>query len=223
MLHLNGKNPNRKKGTAMNYLIGIDIGTSGTMVLLLDETGKIVDTGSRAYEFEIPQNGWTEQDPALWWNAIVSIIPELLKNNQIKAEEIKGIGIAGQMHSLVMLDENNEVLRKAILWNDQRTAKQVDEINQIVGAKRHIELTSNPPLTGFTSPKILWIRENEPETYAKCKHILLPKDYIRFKLTGKYVSDVSDASGMGLLNVRERVWSQEILEDLKIKDRKSVV
>ena len=216
MLHLNGKNPNRKKGTAMNYLIGIDIGTSGTMVLLLDETGKIVDTGSRAYEFEIPQNGWTEQDPALWWNAIVSIIPELLKNNQIKAEEIKGIGIAGQMHSLVMLDENNEVLRKAILWNDQRTAKQVDEINQIVGAKRHIELTSNPPLTGFTSPKILWIRENEPETYAKCKHILLPKDYIRFKLTGKYVSDVSDASGMGLLNVRERVWSQEILEDLKI-------
>lgn len=216
MLHLNGKNPNKKKGTAMNYLIGIDIGTSGTMVLLLDETGKIVDTGSRAYEFEIPQNGWTEQDPALWWNAIVSIIPELLKNNQIKAEEIKGIGIAGQMHSLVMLDENNEVLRKAILWNDQRTAKQVDEINQIVGAKRHIELTSNPPLTGFTSPKILWIRENEPETYAKCKHILLPKDYIRFKLTGKYVSDVSDASGMGLLNVRERVWSQEILEDLKI-------
>ncbi|NLJ94699.1 MAG: xylulokinase [Clostridiaceae bacterium] len=200
----------------MEYLIGIDIGTSGTMVLLLAADGRIVDTGSQAYEFEMPQNGWTEQDPALWWDAVSSIIPELLTKNQIEADSVKGVGIAGQMHSLVMLDEDNQVLRKAILWNDQRTAKQVDEINQIVGAERHIELTSNPPLTGFTSPKILWVRENEPEIYAKCKHILLPKDYIRFKLTGEYVSDVSDASGMGLLNVKERTWSQEILEDLEI-------
>ena len=159
----------------MEYLIGIDIGTSGTMVLLLAADGRIVDTGSQAYEFEMPQNGWTEQDPALWWDAVSSIIPELLTKNQIEADSVKGVGIAGQMHSLVMLDEDNQVLRKAILWNDQRTAKQVDEINQIVGAERHIELTSNPPLTGFTSPKILWVRENEPEIYAKVNIFCSPK------------------------------------------------
>ena len=198
------------------YLLGIDIGTSSTKVLLLQADGSIVDAIDRVYDFEIPQNGWTEQDPALWWNAVKQIIPELIKKHRIKPHDIKAIGIAGQMHSLVMLDRDGKVLRKAILWNDQRTEKQVNEINNLVGAKRHIELTSNPPLTGFTAPKILWVRENEPELFSKCHKILLPKDYIRYKLTGKYVSDVSDASGMGLLNVRERTWSKEILEDLEI-------
>lgn len=200
----------------MRYLIGIDIGTSSTKVLILDEQGNIVDDRDRNYEFDQPENGWTEQDPALWWNAVLELIPEILQENKIKAKDIKGIGIAGQMHSLVMLDKNDQVLRKAILWNDQRTAKQVDEINQIVGAERHIQLTSNPPLTGFTSPKVLWVRENEPDIYEKCRKILLPKDYIRFKLTGEYVSDVSDASGMGFLNVKARTWSDEILKDLEI-------
>jgi xylulokinase len=198
------------------YLLGIDIGTSSTKVLLLQSDGLIVDAMERLYDFEIPQNGWTEQDPALWWNAVKQIIPELIKKHKIKPHDIKGIGIAGQMHSLVMLDRDGKVLRKAILWNDQRTEKQVNEINNLVGAKRHIELTSNPPLTGFTAPKILWVRENEPELFSKCHKILLPKDYIRYELTGEYVSDVSDASGMGLLNVRERTWSKEILEDLEI-------
>lgn len=200
----------------MNYLIGIDIGTSGTKVLLLNEDGKIKDDLDALYDFEQPQNGWTEQDPKLWWDAVAKLIPEILKKNAVQAEEVKGIGIAGQMHSLVMLDENDKVLRKAILWNDQRTAEQVEEIKRIVGAERHIELTSNPPLTGFTAPKILWVRENEPDIYARCRKILLPKDYIRFKLTGEYVSDVSDASGMGLLNVKERDWCPEILEKLDI-------
>ena len=200
----------------MKYLLGIDIGTSGTKVLLLREDGHIVDDRNKTYDFDYLENGWTEQDPVLWWNAVKELIPEIISSNGITGKDILGIGIAGQMHSLVMLDDNNQVLRKAILWNDQRTEKQVDEINEIVGAQRHIELTSNPPLTGFTSPKILWVRENEPEIYAKCSKILLPKDYIRFKLTGKYVSDVSDASGTGLLNVRDRTWSQEILEDLEI-------
>lgn len=200
----------------MNYLLGIDIGTSSTKVLLLNEKGRIVDDRDKNYDFDQPRNGWTEQDPALWWNAVLELIPEIMVENKISADKVKGIGIAGQMHSLVMLDQDDKVLRKAILWNDQRTSKQVDEINQIVGAERHIHLTSNPPLTGFTSPKILWIRENEPEIYKKCCKILLPKDYIRFKLTGEYVSDVSDASGMGLLNVKERTWSKEILEDLNI-------
>lgn len=198
------------------YLLGIDIGTSSTKVLLLQADGSIVDAIDRVYDFEIPQNGWTEQDPALWWNAVKQIIPELIKKHRIKPHDIKAIGIAGQMHSLVMLDRDGKVLRKAILWNDQRTEKQVNEINNLVGAKRHIELTSNPPLTGFTAPKILWVRENEPELFSKCHKILLPKDYIRYELTGEYVSDVSDASGMGLLNVRERTWSKEILEDLEI-------
>ena len=198
------------------YLLGIDIGTSSTKVLLLQADGSIVDAIDRVYDFEIPQNGWTEQDPALWWNAVKQIIPELIKKHRIKPHDIKAIGIAGQMHSLVMLDRDGKVLRKAILWNDQRTEKQVNEINYLVGAKRHIELTSNPPLTGFTAPKILWVRENEPELFSKCHKILLPKDYIRYELTGEYVSDVSDASGMGLLNVRERTWSKEILEDLEI-------
>ena len=200
----------------MQYLLGIDIGTSSTKVLLLAETGYIVDDIDRLYDFEMPANGWTEQDPNLWWQAVREIIPEMLQKHNIDGKAIKGIGIAGQMHSLVMLDAEGDVLRKAILWNDQRTGKQVDEINEIVGAARHIELTSNPPLTGFTSPKILWVRENEPEIYEKCNKILLPKDYIRYKLTGEYVSDVSDASGMGLLDVKKRTWSEEILKDLKI-------
>ncbi|NLJ70889.1 MAG: xylulokinase [Clostridiaceae bacterium] len=200
----------------MQYLLGIDIGTSSTKILLLDERGHIIDDVERLYDFEIPANGWTEQDPDLWWNAVREIIPEIIQKHNITGTDIKGIGIAGQMHSLVMLDADGDVLRKAILWNDQRTGKQVDKINEIVGADRHIELTSNPPLTGFTSPKILWVRENEPEIYEKCKKILLPKDYIRYRLTGEYVSDVSDASGMGLLNVKERTWSDEILKDLEI-------
>ncbi|NLJ70750.1 MAG: xylulokinase [Clostridiaceae bacterium] len=200
----------------MELLLGIDIGTSGTKVLLLRSDGKIIADLDRTYDFDQPANGWTEQDPDLWWNAVKELIPEIIQQNNVKAEDIRGIGIAGQMHSLVMLDKNDQVLRKAILWNDQRTGAQVDQINNIVGEARHIELTSNPPLTGFTSPKILWVRENEPEIYEKCCKILLPKDYIRFRLTGEYVSDVSDASGTGLLNVRERTWSKEILEDLAI-------
>ena len=200
----------------MKLLLGIDIGTSGTKVLLLRSDGKILADLDRTYDFDQPANGWTEQDPALWWNAVKELIPEIIQKNNVKAEDICCIGIAGQMHSLVMLDHDDQVLRKAILWNDQRTSAQVDEINNIIGKDRHIELTSNPPLTGFTSPKILWVRENEPEIYEKCCKILLPKDYIRFKLTGKYVSDVSDASGTGLLNVSERTWSKEILEDLAI-------
>lgn len=202
----------------MNYLLGIDIGTSSTKVLLMDENGQVIDTADSFYDFEQPQNGWTEQDPDLWWGATRKLIPQIISINSISGDAVKAIGIAGQMHSLVMLDEEDKVIRKAILWNDQRTEKQVKDIINIVGLERHIELTSNPPLTGFTSPKILWVRENEPENYNRCRKILLPKDYIRFKLTGEYICDVSDASGTGLLNVVERKWSKEILDLLDIKE-----
>ena len=131
---------------------------------------------------------------------------------------VRGLGISGQMHGLVMLDENGSVLRRSILWCDQRTAAQCDEITEKVGAQRLIEITANPALTGFTASKILWVRENEPEIYAKCRHILLPKDYVRYMLTGEYATEVSDASGMQLLDVANRCWSKEVLEKLDIDE-----
>lgn len=163
-----------------------------------------------------PQNGWAEQDPRDWWQAAKGGIGAVLAASGIDPADIRGIGISGQMHSLVMLDENNEVLRPAILWCDGRTAVECEEIYVAVGKERYLEITCNPALTGFTAGKILWVRKHEPEIYAKCRHILLPKDYIRLMLTGEYATEVSDASGMGLLDVPKRCWSDEVLEKLDI-------
>lgn len=200
----------------MRYVIGIDIGTSGTKTVLFDETGKAVSSSTVEYPLYQPKNGYAEQDPADWWNAAYSTVRTVLSESGAEAEAIVGIGLSGQMHGLVMLDENGEVLRRSIIWCDQRTAAEVEEMNEKIGRDKLIEITANPALTGWTAAKILWVKNNEPEIFAKCRHILLPKDYIRYKLTGEFATDVSDASGMQLLDVPNRCWSEEICNALDI-------
>ncbi len=198
----------------MAYLIGIDIGTSGTKTVLFDEAGNKLSSKTVEYPMYQPYNGWAEQEARDWWEATVTGISAVTAG--IDKNDIRGIGLSGQMHGLVMLDENGEVLRKSIIWCDQRTSKQCDEITELVGAERLMEITMSPALTGFTASKILWVRENEPEIYEKCKTILLPKDYIRYMLTGERATEVSDASGMQLLDIAKRDWSDEVLSKLGI-------
>lgn len=200
----------------MAYLIGIDLGTSATKTVLFDESGKAISSCSVEYDFMQPQNGWAEQRPLLWWDAAVETIKNVLKESRVDPAEIKGVGVAGQMHGLVMLDEYGNVLRDAIIWCDGRTTKQCEEIEALIGRERLVDITANPALPGFTASKIMWVRENEPEIYNRCRKILLPKDYITFKLTGVYGQEVSDASGTNLLNIRTRDWSDEILDKLEI-------
>lgn len=198
----------------MKYLIGIDLGTSGTKTALFDEEGNTIKSHTVEYPMYQPQNGRAEQNPEDWYNAAVETLRYI--TNGIDVSQITGIGISGQMHSLVMLDKNNEVIRPAILWCDGRTGAECGEITRRVGHDRLIGITANPALTGFTASKILWVRNHEPENYARCRHILLPKDYVRFRLTGEYATDASDASGMQLLDIANRCWSDEILEKLEI-------
>ncbi len=200
----------------MNYLIGIDLGTSATKTVLFDEDGNVVASASKEYPMYQPQNGWAEQKPEDWKEAALETIAAVVRQSGVNKEDIKGLGISGQMHGLVMLDENNEVIRPSIIWCDQRTAAECEEITKKVGKERLIEITANPALTGFTASKILWVRNHEPENYARCRHILLPKDYVRLILTGEYATEVSDASGMQLLDVPHRCWSDEVLEKLEI-------
>lgn len=200
----------------MELLLGIDLGTSGTKTVLFDSDGRRLASHTVEYPLYQPKNGWAEQDPEDWWRAVQETVRTVLAKSGAKPEDIRGIGIAGQMHGLVMLDGQGQVLRKAILWCDGRTQAQCDEITQTVGREKLLAITANPALTGFTAGKILWVREHEPENYEKCRHILLPKDYIRYKLTGEFATEVSDASGMNLLNVPQRQWSGEILSLLGI-------
>ena len=200
----------------MAYLLGIDIGTSGTKTVLFTEVGTPVASATVEYPLYQPQNGWAEQEPEDWWNAVVSGIRQVLNQSGAAASSIAGIGLSGQMHGLVMLDGNGSVLRRSIIWCDQRTAVECEEITARVGADRLIAITANPALTGFTASKILWVRKHEPAVYEKCRHILLPKDYIRFKLTGEFATEVSDASGMQLLDIPNRCWSDTVLSALDI-------
>ena len=200
----------------MAYLLGVDIGTSGTKTVVFDELGNVIATSTEEYPLYQPRNGWAEQDPEDWWKAVVQGITAVLARSSIKPEDIKGIGLSGQMHGLVMLDKDGNVLRHSIIWCDQRTAKECQEITQRVGYDKLIEITANPALTGFTASKIMWVMNNEPKLYEKCAHILLPKDYIRFKLTGEFATEVSDASGMQLLDVPKRQWSDYVLQKLGI-------
>ena len=200
----------------MAYVIGVDLGTSGTKTVLFDETGKVIASHTIEYPMYQPQNGYAEQDPADWREAAFQTIHAVMQTSGVKPEDVRGIGLSGQMHGLVMLDEGGNVLRRSIIWCDQRTAAECDEITEKVGAKRLIEITANPALTGFTASKILWVRNHEPEIYAKCRHILLPKDYVRYCLTGEFATEVSDASGMQLLDIPKRQWSDEVLEKLGI-------
>lgn len=190
--------------------IGIDLGTSGVKLLLVDEKGNILKTAVREYPLIFPREGWSEQNPSDWWNATLSALEEITADTDKSL--IKGIGVAGQMHGLVILDENDEVIRPAILWNDGRTEKQVEYLNNIIGKEKLSEYTANIAFAGFTAPKILWVKENEPESFGRIKKIMLPKDYINYKLTGVHACDYSDASGMLLLDVKNRCWSEEMLE-----------
>lgn len=199
----------------MSYLLGIDVSTTATKAIVIDERGEVITTASDEYEFFTPRPLWAEQNPADWWRATVNVIHRVLE--KVPAAEIAGIGLTGQMHGLVMLDAEGNVLRPCIMWNDQRTAKQCAEITDRVGGiKNLLQLIGNPVLPGFTAPKILWVRENEPEVYARAAHILLPKDYVRYKLTGAYATEPSDASGMALLDVSKRDWSDELLKAIDI-------
>ena len=200
----------------MAYIIGVDCGTSGTKTVLFDENGRVIASATAEYPMYQPKNGYAEQNPAHWAAAMLDTVRAVVSKSGVNKDEIKGIGISGQMHGLVMLDKDNNVLRNAIIWCDQRTAAEADEMNRIIGREKLIEITANPALTGWTAAKILWVKNNEPEIFEKCRHILLPKDYLRFILTGEYATEVSDASGMQLLDVPNRCWSSEICQRLGI-------
>ena len=200
----------------MAYLLGIDIGTSGTKTVLFSERGEPMASHTVEYPLYQPHNGWAEQEPLDWWRAVCESASAVVNKSGVKPADISGVGLSGQMHGLVMLDEQGEPLRRSIIWCDQRTGAECEEMTRIVGAKKMIDITANPALTGFTASKILWVRNNEPAIYEKCRHILLPKDYIRYKLTGELATEVSDASGMQLLDVKGRKWSSEILSLLGI-------
>ena len=200
----------------MSYLIGIDLGTSGTKTVLFDAEVTPLAAATVEYPMYQPQNGWAEQDPADWWDAVQKTIKSVLQKSGADAKEIAGVGISGQMHGLVMLDEAGRVLRRSIIWCDGRNGRECAQITETIGGDRLIAITANPALPGFTAGKILWVRRNEPEIYAQCKHVLLPKDYIRYMLTGVYATEASDASGMNLLDVTKRDWSDEMLSKLKI-------
>ncbi len=200
----------------MKYLLGIDIGTSGTKTMLFDEAGNGIASATVEYPLYQPQNGWAEQDPADWWNAVTESIAAVTAKCGVAKEDIVSIGLSGQMHGLVLLDEDCNVLRNAILWCDGRTTAQCQEIEARLGREKLIEITANPALEGFTAGKILWVQQNEPEIWAKVRHILLPKDYIRYKLAGTFATDASDASGMQLLHIANRDWSEEVCAALDI-------
>ena len=197
--------------------IGIDLGTSACKLLLMDENGRIYNIVSKEYPLEFPKPGWSQQDPADWKKAVMEGIPELLQG--FDTSQVAGVGAGGQMHGLVVLDENDNVIRPAILWNDGRTTNEVDYLNNTVGFGKLAKWTGNIAFAGFTAPKILWMKNNEPENFAKISKIMLPKDYINYILTGIHCCDYSDASGMLLLDVENKCWSREMLELCNISEQ----
>jgi xylulokinase len=199
-----------------SLFLGLDISTTGSKALLIDQRGTVVSSASFPHSLQTPRPLWSEQDPREWWEAVTKAIQTALREARVSGDRVSAIGLTGQMHGLVMLDEAGVVLRPAILWNDQRTQSQCDEIHQRIGRDKFIRITGNVALTGFTAPKILWVQQNEPEIYAKTRHILLPKDYIRFKLTGGYAMDKAGASGTVLFDLAQRSWSPDILTALDI-------
>jgi xylulokinase len=202
------------------YLLGIDVSTTGNKALLVStdpaRAGQVVGVAVTENPISTPRPLWSEQDPQDWWDGVQRAIHQVLAETGVSGEEVAGIGLTGQMHGLVLLDKQGDVLRPAILWNDQRTGPQCTWITEKVGLDNLLAWTGSPALTGFTAPKVLWVRENEPGIYARAAHILLPKDYIRLKLTGEYATDMAGASGMSLLDLEKRDWSREMLDALDI-------
>ncbi|HEX5916051.1 MAG TPA: xylulokinase [Rubrobacter sp.] len=197
----------------MSVLVGLDVGTGGTRAVAVDESGEIVAEASSEYPLHSPHPGWTEQDPDDWWEGAKEVVKNVATQT---GEQVAGIGLTGQMHGSVFLDSSDEVIRPALLWNDQRTYRQCEEITSTVGEERLICISGNPALTGFQAPKIVWLKEEEPDNFGRVSRVLLPKDYVRFRLTGEYATDASDAAGTLLLDMRARDWSGEILDALEI-------
>lgn len=189
--------------------IGVDLGTSAVKLLLMDETGKILKMASKEYGLSFPHPGWSEQDPQDWYSQSIAGLKELLAG--CDKSQVAGISFGGQMHGLVALDDKDQVIRPAILWNDGRTTKQVAYLNEVIGKDKLSAYTANIAFAGFTAPKILWMKEEEPENFARIAKIMLPKDYLAYRLSGSFCTDYSDASGMLLLDVKNRKWSEEML------------
>lgn len=200
----------------MKYFLGIDSSTTATKALLMEADGVVAGVGRGTYGFETPFPLWSEQDPDLWWDATVAAVREVLATTGIPGDAVAAIGLTGQMHGMVMLDRDRTPLRPAILWNDQRTAAECDEIRGLVGRERLIAISGNDALTGFTAPKVLWVRNHEPEIFARCAHLLLPKDYVRLRLTEELATDRAGASGTILFDLAARTWSSAIVDDLGI-------
>ena len=200
----------------MTVAVGVDVGTSGTRALAVDEVGSVVADAAEAYPLVIPRPGWTEQDPEDWWRATRGVLAAVAEACRSTGAEVVGIGLTGQMHGSVFLDADGEVIRPALLWNDQRTGRQCVDITERIGADRLIEITGNPALTGFQAPKVLWLRDREPANFERVAHVLLPKDHVRYRLTRGFATDASDAAGTLFLDLRKRTWSTEILGALDV-------
>ena len=201
----------------MSCLLGIDVGTSGTKILLCDYEGRVLATATAEHGISSPKPGWSEQNPIEWWEATCQATRNVLDRAKVDPAQVTGIGLSGQMHGSVFLDKDHQPLRPALLWNDQRTAKECEEIEKAAGSrKKLINMVGNPALTGFTAPKILWVRRHEPKVYNRTRQILLPKDYVRFRMTGEFATEVGDASGTLLLDVKKRQWNRRLLSLLEI-------
>lgn len=200
----------------MGYLVGVDLGTSGTKTVLFDPSGRALAGATAEYPLYQPEIGWAEQDPDDWWRAVCETIAAVIKKSGVNTRDIRALGLSGQMHGLVLLDRDGAVLRRSIIWCDQRTGRECDQIHERVGRERLIRITANPALTGFTASKLLWVRNHEPGIFERTAKVLLPKDYIRYRLTGEYATEVSGASGTQFLDVSRRAWSAEVLDRLGI-------
>src|SRR6185503_2897851 len=200
----------------MSLFLGIDVSTTGSKTLLVDRDGVVVGEATTPHPLSTPRPLWSEQEPQDWWQSVTASIRQCLLQARVSGESVSAIGLTGQMHGLVLLDERNNPLRPAILWNDQRCADECDEIRARIGRQRLIQITGNEALTGFTAPKIIWVKNHEPEVFARARHLLLPKDFIRLKLTGELAMDKADGSGTMLFDVRKRDWSAEVLDALGI-------
>ena len=200
----------------MAYLIGIDVGTTGAKAILMDLRGKLLASSLQEYPLHTPHPQWAEQDPHDWWHATIDSIKDVLRESKVNSAEVKCIGLSGQMHGLVLLDEKHEVLRPAILWCDGRTTQQCHQITTALGQEFVADTLCNSPLEGFTAPKLLWVRQHEPDVFERIHKLLLPKDYVRYQLTGELATDVSDASGTLLFDIRERRWSEPVMNALEL-------
>src|SRR5262245_47513556 len=200
----------------MAFVLGIDVSTTATKAVLIAEDGTVRGTGTAEYPYDVPQPLWSEQDPALWWDGAIAAIRSVLASTGTRGSDVATVGLTGQMHGLVLLDAADRVLRPAILWNDQRTAAECDLIRETIGPERLIAITGNDALTGFTAPKLVWVRDHEPEIWRQAAHVLLPKDYVRLRRTGEHAMDKADGSGTILFDLAARDWSPVMLEGLGI-------